>query len=190
MKLSKLLEAAQPWSVEDLKWYVGVKHYFSSIEISAKGLRSLKGSPKKVEGNFVCAGNSLKTLDGGPEYVGGNYSCTGGELTSLEGIAKEIGGCLDLSDNNLTSLKDLHKQILRIASNRKIIIRPDVNLDVTGNPIKSRVLGLLKIKGMKNVLMDNVAVQAIINKHLNGDRDIFACQEELEDMGFPEYAKV
>ena len=40
------------------------------------------------------------------------------------------------------------------------------------------------------MFFDNKEVSAIINDHLKKDRDIFACQEELINAGFEEYAKL
>jgi hypothetical protein len=92
----------------------------------------------------------------------------------------EIEGNLILINNKLTSLKQIHELINRI----------DGFADFRGNPIQSSVLGLIIIKELKRVLMDNKEVEEIINKHLSSERDILECQEELITNGYREYAKL
>ena len=46
------------------------------------------------------------------------------------------------------------------------------------------------IDGLKFVGLDNEKVENIINKHLKGERDVFACQEELIEAGYEEYAQL
>jgi hypothetical protein len=58
------------------------------------------------------------------------------------------------------------------------------------NPITSHILGVLLIEGCELIILDYPKVHNIINKHLKGDRDVFACQEELIEAGFDEYAKL
>ena len=58
-----------------------------------------------------------------------------------------------------------------------------------GNPIKSNILGLLQIKHLKTVKNSHPAF-IILSKHLNGDKDILECQEELISNGYKEFAKL
>ena len=53
-----------------------------------------------------------------------------------------------------------------------------------------KLLGLLLIDGLQKVFLDNMKVRVIINKHLKGDRDVFACQEELIEAGFEDFAQL
>jgi len=57
------------------------------------------------------------------------------------------------------------------------------------NPIKSSVLGLVKIKGLTNVIFDNKKLEKIMNKYLPLG-DIFDCQEELIEAGLEEFAEL
>ena len=147
-------------------------------------LTSLEGSPKEVGGIFFCSYNNLTSLEGSPKEVGGNFSCYHNKLTSLEGSPKEVGGNFDCSCNKLTSLRNIHKHVKKMIG--------EANFE--DNNIKSCVLGLLLIDGLTVVLLKNKKVQKIINKHLKGDRkgdrDIFACQEELIEHGYDEFAKL
>ena len=104
----------------------------------------------------------------------------GYRLDSLEGVPSSIGINLYCSNNNFTSLHNIHKKIKYIgglASFNKC-------------PITSHVLGLLLIDGLQQVYLDTNGVEDIINKHLKGDRDVFACQEELIEAGFDEFAQL
>ena len=144
-------------------------------------LTSMEGAPTSVGGaSFSCAYNNLASLKGCPDTVRGWFSCQNNKLTSLEGVPASIGDVFYCRDNYLTSLRGIHKQIKHIGN----------AAEFAGNPIKSHVLGLLKISGLKTVTLNNTQVQEIINRHLQGVRDIFACQEELIEAGFEEYAKL
>jgi hypothetical protein len=149
-------------------------------------LTSLEGSPKHVSDDFTCYSNNLKSLKGGPEYVGSDFYCFDNVITSLEDAPSYIGGEFLCHNNNLTSLHNIHKQIKHIGQ----------VADFQQNPIKSCVLGLLLIEGLKQVLIDDNSGMAdepihdIINRHLEGDRDVFACQEDLINAGYEDYAKL
>lgn len=145
-----------------------------------KKLTSLEGCPEVIIGYFYANNNKLTSLIGGPKEVNGYYRVDKNKLQSLEGIATDISGDLNCADNKLKSLKGIHKLVKRAGR----------HADFTGNPIVSHVLGLLKIEGLEEVRLDNATVANIMNRHLKGDRDIFACQEELVDVGFEEYAKL
>ncbi len=147
---------------------------------SRNKLTSLKGGPTSVGGYFNCYNNKLTSLKGGPTKVGGDYFCSKNKITSLEGVASSIGGDFYCTRNRLTSLHNIHKQIKHIGG----------HAEFQQNPIKTHVLGLLLIDGLTEVLLDKRYVEDIINKHLKGDRDVFACQEELIEAGFEDFAKL
>ena len=113
-------------------------------------LTSLKGSPKKVGGNFYVEGCKLKDLEGAPEYVGGDFSCKGNPLTSLKGMPKVIMGKfatpaftmdMKLFDPKqwLNFLKSPHSEENKALA---MTIMPDEILDeyFTKNPIEIRIL--------------------------------------------------
>ena len=133
------------------------------FDCSHENLTSLKGSPKEVKGTFNCGHNKLTSLEGAPSIVDGHFVCRDNyELTSLEGVHKII------------------KEIKGVfyAHHTKI---------------KSHVLGLLLIKGIRNVELDDQEVENILNKYLpnhKGNSEVFACQNELIDKGFDEYAQL
>lgn len=100
-------------------------------------------------------------------------------LTELRMLNATVKGDLILSNRGLCSLHDIHQ----------IFGEVDGSIFLSDNPIKSHVLGLLKIIKLRRVVMDNKVVQDILNKHLP-EGDIFACQEELLDAGLDDYAKL
>ncbi len=96
-----------------------------SFNCEGNRLKSLKGSPKKVDGsfncaynelsslnnctqeigkNFICDNNKLETLLGGPTIVGRTYSCANNRLNSLEGVPNSINGNFICRRNHLINL--------------------------------------------------------------------------------------
>jgi hypothetical protein len=136
--------------------------------------------PRVFTGIFVANNIELTSLKGSPEEIIGDFDCSANYLTSLEGAPSSIGGNFVCDYNAITSLHNIHKQIKYIGGY--------ANFEY--NPIKSHVLGLLLIKGLKYVYLTNGKVADIIDKHLSGDRDVFACQEELIEAGFEDYAQL
>ena len=153
------------------------------FDCSDNNLTSLKGAPKKVGRNFWCISNNLTTLEGAPQKVGGFFTCNHNNLTSLKGAPQTVGRGFHCRYNTLlTSLKDIHKHIKSIRG----------KFDAEDCPIKSHVLGLMLIKDLKKVELDNKEVEAIINSHLDGGsmRSAMECQAELIQAGLEEYAKL
>ena len=162
-------------SLEDCPQKVG-----GNFSCSSNQLTSLEGGPQEVGGDFNCYHNQLTSLEGGPQEVGGNFWCYHNQLTSLEGGPQKVGKDFDCSNNELTNLKDIHKHIKFIGHSASFL----------ENPIESHVVGLLLIKGLTRIYLDNEQVRHILNKHLSNGRDVFACIDELEGAGFPEFAKI
>lgn len=207
-------------------------------------LDSLEGSPKIVNGDFVCYHNKLVTLEHGPKDVTGDYYCNDNiltslkyspevihgdfvasynKITSLEGMPREIFKDVVLSSNELETLKDcklkevfnslylntnklqslegvprkigqslyaVGNKITSLQGIHKYIDSIGFSLMLKRNPIKSHVLGVVRIANLRKIEIDNKDVEKIINKYLAGDRDIFACQEELIDAGFEDFAQL
>lgn len=156
------------------------EHIDGDFSCSALKLTSLKGAPYTVNGRFMCSNNKLTSLEGSPSKVSDDFYCQVNKLSTLEGAPSYIGDLFNCFNNNLTSLHNIHKQIKYIGG---IAI-------FEKNPITSHVLGLLMIERLENIRIDNQVVQGILNKHLEGDRDVFACQEELIEAGFEDFAKL
>lgn len=122
----------------------------------------------------------LSALGEQPEHYRGNFYCSNKHLTSLEGAPSFINGNFYCVENRLESLHNIHKQIKRITG----------YANLRSNPILSHVLGVLQIDDLYRIYLDNLFVETILNKHLEGDRDIFACQEELIEAGLEKFAQL
>ena len=142
---------------------------------------TLIGGPSIVDGDFICNRNNLTTLEGSPEKVGASFFCPLNRLTSLKGITKNIGHSLNCSNNLIASLKGVHEHVTGVGS----------MFDATGNPIKSHVLGLMLIDGLKAIRLDNKQVGEILEKHLGkGRAGMLMAQEELIEAGLEEFAQL
>ena len=175
-----------------------VNGYFSC---AGNKLTSLAGAPSVVNGGFSCYNNKLTSLEGAPSVVNGDFACSNNKLTSLEGAPSVVNGIFYCSNNNLTSLEGApsvvkgnfycySNNLTSLAGIHKIVKEIHGFANFYDNPIKSNVLGLMRIKGLTRVILANKQVENILNKYLTGDRDIIKCQSELLDAGLEEYAKL
>jgi hypothetical protein len=173
--------------VNDLLFYeVRVKKNLMEWNYQGKGfdcgnnhLTSLEGAPTIVKGNFNCGLLLLTSLKGAPKEVGGGFYADNNLLTSLEGAPTMIGGYFSVEHNKLTSLKDIHKHVKEI----------DGVFYCTGNPLESHVLGLMKIKGLTMVFLDNHEVEDILNELLPGG-SVLEAQSALLDAGLDDWAQL
>lgn len=179
MKVHELFESEE----RTLLSVFGERDYLDAdgdLNIVSQGLTSLEGAPKRVPGTVYAGYNDLTNLKGGPEYVGGDFIVSGNPLVSLEGAPTSIRGCFKCENTKITSLHNIHKQVKFIGE----------YFLLTDTKITSCILGVLLIDGLQLVQLSNKPVQNILNGHLRGDRDVFACQEELIEAGFEELAKL
>lgn len=98
---------------------------------------------------------------------------------------------LRLESNNITNLSNIHKKVKHC-----------VVITLNNNPLMSHILGLMLIKGLREVwyyplsgpiryVEEGIEAIEIVLKHLRSDeRDIHLCQEELIDRGLSRYAKL
>ena len=70
-----------------------------------RNIRSLKGGPEYVGGNYVCMDCNLESLEGAPEKVGEDFTCIENYLRTLAGAPREVGGGFYCSRNPLESLE-------------------------------------------------------------------------------------
>lgn len=136
--------------------------------------------PEELHGVFLCSYKKLTSLRGSPTTVYGDVFVQKNELASLEGAPSAVHGDFYLNDNRLASLQGIHKHIKYIGG----------ELFVNDNAIRSHVLGVLRIKGLKRVIMDNKYVQNILNKYIAHQGDILDCQQEIIDKGFEDFAQL
>ena len=71
---------------------------------SFEDIKTLRGMPKIMYGNFNCVGVKLKSLIGAPEQIYGNFNIKNNDIESLVGCPKIIHGDFDISDNKIKSL--------------------------------------------------------------------------------------
>ena len=83
-------------------------HVVRDLDISATGLRTLRGCPLIVTGNFRAATNNLQDLQGGPRIVSDEYDVSACGLRSLEGAPAQVR-TLKVGGNMLTSLEGLEQ---------------------------------------------------------------------------------
>ena len=153
------------------------------FESEERSILSVMGEqPDNVTGSFSCSLKDLTSLKGCPSYVSGDFFCSHNRLKNLEGCPTYVGAMFVCDSNQIESLHNIHRHIKYIGN----------EIDLSRNPLKSHVLGLLLIKGLKMVFLDTAKgkLEDILNKHLQGDRDVFACQEELIEAGFEDYAQL
>lgn len=173
MKLQNLFETSnKSFTVEDYLKEQGNPPYddplHGNLDIRNTKVTSLKGCPSVVNGNCIIDFSNISSFEFSPKSIHGNMTCF---------------------DSDFSSLKDIHKHIHQIDGNLSFV-------SLVATKIKSNVLGLMLIKGLNKVLVNNSAgkdmfreVADIINKHLPGG-DIVECQSDLIDAGFEEYAKL
>ena len=173
------------------------------FDCSRKQLKSLEGCPQTVGGDFYCSHNQLESLEGCPQTVGGYFNCSDNELKSLEGCPQTVGGSFYCWNNQLKSLEGCPQTVggnFYYFNNEKLTSLTRINFyvheingedgaDFTGCPIKSNVLGILKIRGLKKVKFTDKKLEEIMNRHLPMG-DSTDCIDDLLDAGYSkEYCK-
>jgi hypothetical protein len=81
------------------------------INAGSRNLKSLKGAPVKVIGNFYCYKNQLITLEGAPIEIGGSFACNDNQLTTLEYSPQIVGENYYCQNNRLSSIKGIQTKI-------------------------------------------------------------------------------
>lgn len=172
------------------------------VDLSNNHLTSLEGSPEHVANYFTCDSNELSTLEGAPKTVESFFSCKNNRITSLKHSPLKVGAVFDADNNLITSVEGITPVTTAVyLSNNKLESLHNVHKHITmtrqahfdGNPIKSHVLGLLLIKNLYIVSLDNDKINRIINSYLpntRGNEAVYECQEELIDAGYDEYAQL
>lgn len=75
-----------------------------SVKVSGNKLYKLPLRFGRVSGDFICNSSCLKTLRGTPSHIGGNFNINDNELTSLEYGPKHVGGSYFCQENDLITL--------------------------------------------------------------------------------------
>lgn len=133
-----------------------------------------------IGGSFQANIETLKSFVNFPEKILGNLYAYDTNVESFEGLHTEVDGGVDLTMNQkLSDWVGVYKHLPRIGGGLKF----DVDY------VKRGGLGVLLIKELPEISSGNSEVDAIINKYLKSDRNVFDCQEELIDAGFAHLAR-
>jgi hypothetical protein len=168
-------------------------------------LETLEGGPVKVGSFYDCSSNKLITLKGLPQEIRGDLWCYNNQLTSLEGCARVIYGSLYAHNNKLltsieggpsfvegdVNLKDCPK-LISLQNIHHYFKEVHGCFYLNGAIIKKHLLGLLLIRKLLCVALDDVKLEAILRKHLSlkSHSDLLAQALELAEAGYEEQAKL
>jgi len=86
------------------KLSVAFGHVTGSFLAFQTNLRTLMGSPQKVDETFDCGRTRITSLEGGPQEVGENYHAHLNKLTHLTGAPQSVGGTLVITYHAATPL--------------------------------------------------------------------------------------
>ena len=140
---------------------------------------SLEFFPKNVQGHINLSGNKITSFKGLPRLTMGALRIAYNPITSFDGCPKDIGGNLNIANTKITSFHNIHKFINSING----------VIYAYGCDIKDSMLGLLKIQGLTSIGIDDDDLSAILKSYI-GTGDILACQQELIDKGYEDFAKL
>ncbi len=147
----------------------------TDVDISGRNLERIPIKFGIVWGKFLCHGNKLKSLAGAPDKATVLF-CQNNALTTLNDIVIECN--LMLCHNNpITSYKDVIKHIKSIHG----VMLPNNNIPI---------LQWFLIDSLKEIEVEhNTVVNEILKRHIIS-KDILACQDELIDSGFTDWARL
>jgi hypothetical protein len=164
-------------------------------------LVTLEGAPRHIKGSFMCDYNELPSLKGGPIEVAGNYGCSYNRLTSLVGCAQTIKKNLIAGNNQyLTSLEGGPRSVdsgvflefcERLTSLQNVHLHlPEARtIFLSKVPITGPLLGLLRVKGLRWVELDDHKLMSILSKYLPEGNPL-TCAMELIKAGYEEHARL
>jgi hypothetical protein len=166
-----------------------------------RGLKSLKGSPHTVNGDFDCSMNALTSLAHAPKTIGSgaSFRCAGNKLTHLA-HAPANAAELVCNNNLLTNLQDAPPCYLLWATENpftsfkhtpdhisELVISYDVNLPLLG------VLTVKKIEFEHDPDKDTQSkqVEEILNRYTGqGRAGQLKCAADLVRQGFKQHARI
>ena len=165
-------------------------------QIGNSNLRHLPFQFGKIKMHFFASDCNLGSLKGSPITVGGKYSVSANmAITSFEYLPQEASAYI-LRGTSIKSFSGVHKVIKRMVANGKVY-SGQVYIPAT---VEKCLLGFLKIPGCKSLELGHsdqkiaplslIKACDIITKHLQDNRNIIACQEELFQNNLDEYAKL
>ena len=177
---SVLVNGELPFQIAD---FGGNEFEYYEPDYWENGLKSLNNFPKSCDGGFKISTSKLNDYSNGPEFVGGGEYFIKTQATEIKNL-KVKTQYLEIDASNLEKLSGFEKSEIR-----------EIRL-VNGHNLKGNFLGLLKVKGLTNVLLFSISKDSdtlkainIIRNHLE-DKNIIECQKELYDHDLDEYAEL
>lgn len=176
-----------------------VRIYANDLPLDDDNMSYFPYQMGEINGDFVIVGNGREkfhSLKNGPITVYGKYIAAYLHLESLEGMASTVSERCDLSNNRLTSWDgipsmcgDLVIHVNKITSFKGISKNLTMGSYLKCDPMNGGVLELLKVEGLDQVELATwkkhdlpmAKAEEIINKHLQGDRDILDMQSDFID---------
>lgn len=184
---------------------------------SNTGLTTLKGCPLHVKGDFdVDDCPKLTSFEHAPRKIDGDASFYKCKITSMKFAPTFVGGELDIMRNEITSIEDMPNMTVlshidmrrnKIKSFKGIGSKLKCNgeIDISGNPVESHVLGFILIEGLEAVKFDHyeggqsstkeveqmrIALK-IVNKYLGkGKAGVLKAQGEMEELDLDDFAQL
>lgn len=161
-------------------------------------LTSLLDGPYKVGGGYRCSNNALKSLAGSPLDIPGSYNCANNvHLTSFAGAPRKVGKNFKASScSGITTLTGMPENIGGNALLDMLVELRDISdiwrhcktlngaLDLTGNAIERGGLGILMIKGVTQIITEQMPLQVIGQYLGRGPQGVMECRGQLVKLGY------
>jgi len=177
-------------------------HVKGNFDYSHNFLETLEGGPIEVDGFYDCSDNKLISLKGMPRVIEDDFLCNSNLLTSFIGCAQTIKGSLYGHDNRLLASLEGGPNLVgknvylegcaKLTSLLNIYhYFPEVHglFDFTNTGVKEHMLGLLLVRGLKDIALNDAKLEVILRKYLNGG-NLLACALELINAGYEDEAKL
>lgn len=122
-----------------------------ALNIGNNRLKTLKGGPQDVEGDYMCFRNELESLEGSPEYIIHGFDCSHNRLETLKGGPKQVEDDFNFSDNQVSDLIGAPDYVggSFVAANNNLTSLEGLphgipgGYDFTGNPVDHLTLTLI-----------------------------------------------
>ena len=180
MRLEELFESIpiESWNKKDL---VGYEKYLDLFE-NGKTVPYLDGEWNKGESTvriYNANRSGITSMKGAPKIINGSFAAGNNPLSSFEFAPEIVKGRVIISEDKFKDLHNIHKHFKEI----------DGELYAENMDLDGPMLGLLKIKKLKRVIIDDMEIGDIINKYLPLG-DVLECQQELINAGYEAQAKL
>jgi hypothetical protein len=140
-----------------------------------------------VNGSYYCGFNKLRSLKGAPLRIKGDFSCQGNLIDDIGELPTHVNGYLNIENNKFTSLRGIDKHVKYIHEYIYISGNPIIG----GIMGLMRIKGLQYVIANPNTSSPRlVSACLIISKYLGaGNRGIISAQAELIDHELDEFAE-